>query len=606
MGNFFNRCYAEENNEQQDKTQVSKIQISDQLSLQDNGQNNKNQDFQLLQEQIESNMKIYSLELKFNEDHFQFQLISTDYKLIFKDLTQLCNQSFNVGSQYLEQNQLKKLFDEPLLILSSDDIQQITSHQFQIQVSKQRYSLGEKYLGNLNETELLIAECIQANITTGLIPLFKSYYHIKFENNKLEKLFKGIYIIYLVCDFFQGILQKYLKEYQYIDNIKIYNLIYYQFQKLILNINYETEQIYNALPVFQKNYKFSLLGYAMRFWCQIVIANLVDGKFNKISKLLLESYRNVDKKGIELEIYKYIIGAIDLCSNEYTSNWIGHQNNYKIQNILIDMNHNELNTISYVGDFTSFTKEVDKKLEESRQFCPTWIFELNFLNYSLDLKLKNLMQEIKDKYKFENDSQSSVKENIQLSYNELPTGYGLFDENEKADDMESQMRVMAKFLFIDQNVQPKSYKAFAQEPYYSAQPSDFRSPQKISLPLSQLKILPNQQINEKVKNINPKYFNDLKTIRVQYKRVLRNIKHRNTILEIRNQNRQIDNKILNNNYESSQEYNYFVHQKYTNKTIEEFVNKWNSIYEVVYQKEYQEQKEQQLKQVNYFFEKKKI
>lgn len=30
------------------------------------------------------------------------------------------------------------------------------------------------------------------------------------------------------------------------------------------------------------------------------------------------------------------------------------------------MNHNELNTISYVGDFTSFTKEVDKKLEESR------------------------------------------------------------------------------------------------------------------------------------------------------------------------------------------------------------------------------------------------
>ncbi|CAD8147934.1 unnamed protein product [Paramecium pentaurelia] len=602
MGNFFNRCYAEENNEQKDKTQVSNFQISDQFQIQDLGQNNKNQEFKLQQELIKSDMKIYPLQL-FKEDHFQFQLISTDFIYIFKDLTQICNQSFNVGSKYLENNKLKKLFDEPLLRLSSDDIQQITSHQFQIQISLQRYSLGEKYLGNLNKKELLIAECIQANITTGLIPFFKSYSHIKFENNKLEKLFKGIYIIYLVCDFFQGILQKYLKEYQYSDNIKIYNLIYYQFQKLILNINYETEQIYNALPVFQKKYKFSLLGYAMRFWCQIVIANTVDEKFNNISKLLLESYRNVDKKGIELEIYKYIIGAIDICSNEYTSNWIGHQNNFKIQKLLIDMNHNELDTIQ-AEDFSSFTEEADKKLEELKQFCPTWIFELHYLNYSLDLKLKNLIQEIKDKYKFENDSQSSVKKNISLSYNEIPTGYGLFDENEKADDMESQMRVMAKFLFIDQNVQPRSYKAFAQEPYYSAQPSALRFSQKISLPFSQLRIVPNQQINEKVKNINPKYFENLKTIRLQYKRVLRNIKHRNTILEIRNRNRQIDNKILNNNYESSQAYNYFVHQKITNYEIEKFVQMQKFEYEKLYKEEYQEQKELQLKHVNYFFEKK--
>ncbi|CAD8146943.1 unnamed protein product [Paramecium octaurelia] len=538
MGNFFPRCYQEENEEQSEKKKKQHVQSIDQY------------DFGPLYPEKDEEKLHYQQEIqdvRANPPR-QIQLqYDTSFSSIFEELTQLCSLGFDLKKQQLKNMNMAKLFQQPFLRLSADKIYQIAQNQFQLEIALQRYSLGEKYLGNLNETEFLIAEAIQSNITNELIPLFKSKTPIKFENKKLEKLFEAVKIIYFVCDFFLGVLQKFLKEMCYQNNIKIYNLLYYQFQNLILNLNYENQWHYNSLPQFKEQYKFSFLGYAMRFWRQIVFAHLVDGKPNYLCRLLKDSYRNVERNGMEIEIYKYIVGAIDLCSNEYTIHWIGHSKKFQIEKFIIDISNNELNTIDFQNNtFNQYLLQINKKLDKCLQYFPTWIYEIYFINYSLDLKLKKLMSQIKETYKFGDDPKQqslSEKEVLITSYSEITTGLGLFSEQEN-NDVGQQRKIMNILIQLDAKV---SIKPSHQKPYDSVENKPDLKDISIKFP-SQLK-----SINEKVKSIDQQYFQELNALGIQYCKNQRNIRKRDSILEQRFRNRLIDKEGINYEYNQSQE-----------------------------------------------------
>ncbi|CAK70686.1 unnamed protein product (macronuclear) [Paramecium tetraurelia] len=355
----------------------------------------------------------------------------------------------------------------------------------------------------------------------------------------------------------------------YRDNIKIYNLLYYQFYKLILNLNYENEQNYNSLPQFKgQQYQFSFLGYAMRFWRQIVFASIVDGKPNKLGRLLLDSFRNVEEKDMEIEIYKYIIGAIDLCSNEYTIHWIGHSKNFQIEKFIIDISNNELNTIDLKNNaFNQYLLQVNEQLAQFVSYYPTWIYEIYYIQYSLDLKLKKLMSEIKETYKFGNESQ---EKGLITSYSELTTGFGIFSE----DDINDQWRRMDLLIELDAMV---SIKPSYQKPNVTEENKPYKD---ISIKFSsQLK-----PINEKVKSIDKQYYQDLNELRQQYWKNLRNIRKRNYILEQRFRNREID--------QNGTPYQYNKRQEVKNENLKNFVQSLKQI------EDYRQIKEKFLQQVD--------
>ncbi|CAD8062166.1 unnamed protein product [Paramecium sonneborni] len=560
MGNCWHRCYAEENNQIQEQTNL-RIPLINQEVIADTNQNiHENQK---TEKQFE-NLTDFSL-LKIQERIYVYHK-KFSIKTFHEDLEQVFSQFFNSNDQSLisNNNQLKFLFDTPMYRMFSDSITEFASTQIQIQMamamalkkyqSKWKYQSKQKQFLKLNSIEEIIGKAICLNIIFNMIPLFidQSQVSEQIQNTNFLKLFRSIQIVYLVCDSIKSILDQQLKADSYKQNIMLYNLFYQNYSKLILNLNKDNECFYNDLHNtlnLSKQNNFSLLGYYLRFWCQIVLTK-DDQQKNNIRAILIDSFRNINKQEMKFEVYAYILGAIDLCSNEYTANWIGHQKNFQIENRLIDMNYNELNKILF-KDLTSYTDFIHQNLSSCRSYYPSWIYQIKYQLYSLDLKIKKLMSEIKKIY-FKEDSFYQKDKITQRSYSDLPTGQGLFNENQKNDGQEFQLKTMAMLLFIDDEVQPKDVQFDSQKPYITVQQQkQYQNYQKEKY-YSQIGKVESQINLEQAKIIDQKYFQHLKIIIIEYKKVLNLISRRNSILESRFRNinwkNQDEEKIKNYNY----------------------------------------------------------
>ncbi|CAK62105.1 unnamed protein product (macronuclear) [Paramecium tetraurelia] len=548
MGNLWAQCFEdepEETNDQYIKTNKQKGDKSQNVSVQNI---KKDQDQWLFQQDQKEITEIRKTiwECSFCQNHFN-QLVHQQ-NLGFILYPQIRQQETRSHCSKINQLKESNQFSEPLAILQNDPISQFTSEWFQLALSLPKYIRSREHFEGLPEQEQynFLNSTLEEHDLHSLICLkwcvvdfFKQQHSLFPKNQFLESCCVVFYNIAHLCQFYKELYLENYKQNDFAHNIRLYIRLYHQYQKLmntfqnqydlqcdIMQLMYDKQ--FN-IQIDQSNFypHFKLIGYMIRFWCQITLTT-------EIQNILKLSFRNLKIEEDRDLIKKYVIVALDVDINEYNVHWIGHRKFFSYEKTLLGYNKIE----SFVEGQQQivnqdFYQQIDDKLDELRLLYPQWFFEVEFECLGIQHKIARLVSEVKSQNSFEiaKLKKSEDTDNLESGGNYqfeiiLNSANSLKQENSE----DKKVELMALYL-QESNLMPRS--KFRQSSTFQSTLASLGFKQKGYNSSTQSTLKASQEALQISKEIGVEYKQKLTEFNDRLRRVQENINSREQILEER-------------------------------------------------------------------------
>ncbi|CAD8136432.1 unnamed protein product [Paramecium pentaurelia] len=230
----------------------------------------------------------------------------------------------NDKSHPIHQENFKELHksNEVLALLHNDSISTIVTTWFQLSVAIPKIvQNSSKYDGILIQEQFhkqkLNCDDLQTLICLKwcVVDFFLLRQQIHPENNIIKECFQIFQRIVHYCIFFKELFLENFSSANNKSNIQLYIQFYELYQKLMNGYSNFYEQIIDEMQLIyqiQFDYKnednqyphFKLIGYMMRFWCQIMLSD-------QIQKILEGSFEILDQFNDQTLFYQYVNYAIN-------------------------------------------------------------------------------------------------------------------------------------------------------------------------------------------------------------------------------------------------------------------------------------------------------
>ncbi|CAD8049455.1 unnamed protein product [Paramecium sonneborni] len=474
MGNLSAQCFAEETQESQviqNRINQQKSDYAQNISVQNIKKDQFSSLFQQDQQEGEE-IKQTIQECSFCLNHYKQLRHSQNLGLLLYPQ----NRKLYI-SHSCQINQLKEanLFTEPLTILQNDPISQYTSEWFQLALSLPKYIRTKEYFEGLPEQEQFnfLNSTLDEHDLYSLICLkwcvvdfFKQKHSLFPKNIFLENCCTVFYNIAHLCQFYNELFLENYKKDEFSHNIKLYIKLYQQYQQLmntfqnqydlqcdLLQIKYERQ--FNCQKDESNFYPhFKLIGFMIRFWCQITLTT-------EVQNILKESYRNLSTMNDKDLIQRFVIAALDVNIDEYNVHWIGHRKNFRIEKTLLDFNIIE-QIVQQVEqqqiNNAQFYQQIDEKLEELRLLYPLWFFEVEFECLGIQHKIIRLVQDARSQNSTELAKLKKI-DDIEISENLGNNQFEMIlnsDNTLKQENSEDKEVELMAFYLQESNLMPRS------------------------------------------------------------------------------------------------------------------------------------------------------
>ncbi|CAD8143227.1 unnamed protein product [Paramecium pentaurelia] len=548
MGNLWAQCLADEPEETNDTYIKTNQQIGDQSQNVSVQNIKKDQDINLFQQKQQEEIKEVKetiQECYFCQNHYK-QLVHQQNIgfIVYPQIRQqIARSHFSKINQLKESNQ----FSEPLAILQNDPISQYTSEWFQLALSLPKYIRSKEHFeghpeqqqfnflhSTLDENDLHSLICLKWCV----VDFFKQQHSLFPKNYFLESCCVVFYNIAHLCQFYNELYLENYKENDYAHNIRLYINLYHQYQKLM---NTFQNQYDLQCDLFQLMYEkqfniqedksnfyphFKLIGYMIRFWCQITLTT-------EVQKILNLSYSNLNLEIDRDLIQKYVIVALDVDIDEYNVHWIGHREFFQIEKTLLGYNIIEYLVEQQQIINSNFYQQIDEKLDELRQLYPQWFFEVEFECLGIQHKIARLVSEVKSQNsseiaKLKKTDDTDNIENCGIYQFEIILNSANTLKQENSEDKEVEL--MALYL-QESNLMPRS--KFRQSGSFQSTVTSFGFKQKGFNYSTQSILKASQEALQISKEIGVEYKQKLTEFNDRLQRVQDNISSREQILEER-------------------------------------------------------------------------
>ncbi|CAD8134126.1 unnamed protein product [Paramecium pentaurelia] len=547
MGNFSGQCFAEEPEERngiQIRINQQKVDQSQNVSMQNIKKDQDTNLFQYDQKEITGINKT-NLECLFCQNHYIQLRHQQNLGLIL--YPQKRWQERRSHSSQINQIKESNVFTDPLALLQNDPISQYTSEWFQLALSLPKYIRSREHFDGLPEQQQFnfLNSTLELHDLHSLICLkwcvvdfFRQKNSLFPRNHFLESCCVIFYNIAHLCQFYNELFMENYQENQYAHNIRLYIKLYHQYQKLmntfqnsydlqcdLLQMKYEKQ--FNIQKDDSNFYPhFKLIGYMIRFWCQITLTT-------DVQNILKLSYRNLNLEDDEDLIQQYVIVALDVDIDEYNVHWIGHREYFRFEKTLLDYNIIEQLVEQQSISNSDFYQQIDKKLDKLRLLYPQWFFEVEFECLGIQHKIARLVSDVKSQNsseiaKLKKTEDIDILENggnyqFEIILNSVNT---LKQENSE----EKEVELMALYL-QESNLMPRS--KFRQSCSYESTITSFGFKQKGFNYSTQSNLKVSQEAIQISKEIGVEYKQKLTEFNDRLQRVQDNISSREQILKQR-------------------------------------------------------------------------
>ncbi|CAD8050718.1 unnamed protein product [Paramecium sonneborni] len=549
MGNLSALCFAEETEDKNDiqiKFNQQKSDQSQNVSVQNIKKDQLFNLFQQDQKEIEE-FKQSIQECSFCLNHFKQLIKQQSFEQILypQNRQQQINHSCQI-QQLKESNQ----FNEPLAILQNDPISQYTSEWFQLALSLPKYIRSIEYFEGLPEQEQFnfLNSTLDEQDFYSLICLkwcvidfFRQKHSLFPKNHFLENCCTVFYNIAHLCQFYNELFLENYKDNEFSHNIRLYIQLYLQYQKLMNSFQNQYDLQFDLLQLkYEKQFNFKkddsnfyphfkLIGFMIRFWCQITLTT-------EVQNILRKSYRNLNIQDDKDLIQKYVIAALDVDIDEYNVHWIGHRENFRIEKTLLDFNIiEEIVQQIEQQQITNeeFYQQIDDKLQELRLLYPQWFFEVEFECLGIQYKIARLVQDVKSQNsseiaKLKKVDDTEISENQRNSQFEII--FNSFNTLKQDNFEDKEVELMALYL-QESNLMPRS--KFRQSCSNQSTVTSFGFRQKGFNYSTQSILKVSQEALQISKEIRIEYKQKLAEFNDRLQRVEENISLRELILEER-------------------------------------------------------------------------
>ncbi|CAD8052388.1 unnamed protein product [Paramecium sonneborni] len=393
------------------------------------------QNYQNINQTIQDDQQNISLQL--NKKQQEIKIEPGDQNILNKfgksNINSQRENELPLNNFILSKIKQKDIKYEPQIIHFNDPLSNIVSTWFQSAIAQTKFiqniHISEKLKNNNFDQEIRNKEDLQTLICLKwcVVDYFKEQ-KIP-ENVIIRKCFKMFYKAVHYCINFKKLflenqsndckenIQLYLNLYQYFQRIMNTFAKKYEIYVNIMQQMYKNQ--FNFINQFKQYPFFQVIGYMMRFWCQIMLSDDVQNKLNNNFQSLLKSDN-------QILIYQYVIYALDVNINEYNVHWIGHRKNFKYEKRLliqkpfvedqqqkseysICIDHLELAYLKNQYPLWYFQFEIEYKIIKSK-----FINLLKNMKYNKEIQIdSNLKKQILDSELLEQseEQQNSLKQN---------------------------------------------------------------------------------------------------------------------------------------------------------------------------------------------------
>ncbi|CAD8043499.1 unnamed protein product [Paramecium primaurelia] len=303
--------------------------------------------------------------------------------------------------------------NEVLALLHNDPISTIVTTWFQLSVAIPKIvQNNSKYDGiliqeqyhkqKLNCDDLQTLICLKWCVVDFFL-LRQQQIHP--QNKIIKECFQMFQRIVHYCIFFKELFLENKSLANNKQNIQLYIQFYELYQKLMNGYSNFYEQLIDNMQLMyqiQFDYKnennqyphFKLIGYMMRFWCQIMLSD-------QIQKILEESFKNLDQQNDQTLFYQYVNYALDVNINEDNVHWIGHRINFKYEKKLLIDKHWLKEGEQLFSSNQNCNDSMDLMLINQKMLYPLWFYEVEIELKAIQNKIKRILNEFKQESKQE-------------------------------------------------------------------------------------------------------------------------------------------------------------------------------------------------------------
>ncbi|CAK70998.1 unnamed protein product (macronuclear) [Paramecium tetraurelia] len=547
MGNFSAQCFAdepEERNEMQIRLNQQKSDYSQNVSVQNIKKDYETNLFQQDQNEI-GGIKKANQDCLFCRNHYsQLVLEENSEQLVYPSNRW---QEMRKHSSQIYQVKESNVFTDPLALLQNDPISQYTSEWFQLALSLPKYIKSREHFDGLPEQQQFdfLNSTLDQHDLHSLICLkwcvvdfFRQKNSLFPTNHFLESCCVIFYNIAHLCQFYNELFMENYRENQYTHNIRLYIKLYHQFQRLMNTFQNSYDLQFDIMQMkYEKQFNkqkdgsnfyphFKLIGYMIRFWCQITLT--ID-----VQNILKLSYRNLNIEDDKDLIQQYVIAALDVDIDEYNVHWIGHREHFSIEKTLLDYNIIEQLVEKQSITNQDFYQQIDEKLDQLRLLYPQWFFEVEFECLGIQHKIARLVSDVKSQNsseiaKLKKTDDTENLENYGNCQFEIILNSANTLKQENSEDKEVEL--MALYI-QESNLMPRS--KFRQSCSYQSTVTSFGFKQKGFNYSTQSILKASQEALQISKEIGMQYKQKLTEFNDRLQRVQDNISSREQILEER-------------------------------------------------------------------------
>ncbi|CAK55974.1 unnamed protein product (macronuclear) [Paramecium tetraurelia] len=392
MGNQIFWCYAEQEGDEQNRTYENKnlnikAVVQEDVSLQ-----NQEKKKYIFFQQESNQAQIQSNNLDSQCAFCISYLKSTDNKL--KKQQKNCNNN----QHPMHHEDFKELHYqlEPLVQIHNDSISKIVSTWFQLAIALPKFVKSHEITQEISDNEdLQTLICLK----WGVVDFFK----LAVLNIPKDKIIRECFEIFKrilhYCLFFNEIFLENYSQTDYQANISFYIKCYQYYQRLMYGYANQYEQLIDKMQqIYQQQFSFKnennqypnfkVIGYMMRFWCQVMLTD-------RIQKILEVSFQNLNQLKDSTLFYQYVIYALDVNINEDNVHWIGHRENFKYDKKLLSDKHWQNMKININLDNENYHTQLIDKLAQQKIFYPSWYYEVEIEYDVIRSNIKMIVEELK-------------------------------------------------------------------------------------------------------------------------------------------------------------------------------------------------------------------